>query len=71
MHLDHHLAGVDLVRGEASSQFGADRRPTGSWDHFFLSTGLLKNVPNRSLPCCYFVNPLREALLRSQQNSLK
>ena len=31
VHLGHHVAGVNLVRGEADSQFGADPPPTGTW----------------------------------------
>src|SRR5690349_11771057 len=36
------------VEAEVSTE--RERPPTGSWDHFFLATELLKNVARRSMP---------------------
>lgn len=61
-YLGHHLAGVDLVRGEASSQFGAGRRPTASWCHF-LDLWLLQD--DTSLICTGLRRPPMSVLPRN------
>jgi hypothetical protein len=39
MHVDHHLAGMDLVGRQGRSEFEADCPQTGSCDQHFLTLG--------------------------------